>query len=385
MTKGKSTIIYVLLFFLIGISQLSADDSKFDSLITSCIDQIYSIQFDKAQQTLEVIDKQYPDHPAPKFFDAMIVWWKILLDLSNEEYDDLFFDKLEGVIDLCDEILDNDPENVDALFFKGGSLGFRGRLNGIRSDWFDAAADGKDALPLVYRAHEIDSTNIDVQLGFGIYNYYAAVIPQKYPMVEPIMFFFPEGDKQKGLLQLNHVADKGKYARVESIYFLATLYYNFEENYRISQRYTERLVDMYPYNPRFHRMLGRVLYRRNFTDSSVTVFKEILDRAENNVPGYNDQSKRESSYYIALNHKNNSETDSARYYFEMCYELSLKLDEEEESGFLINTALYLGQLYDQLGLRKEAIEKYEEVLDYKERGMSHELAEQYLETPYRGN
>jgi tetratricopeptide (TPR) repeat protein len=375
----------LLLFICVSFSSVFADDSKFDSLVTACIDQIYSINFDDANQTIEVLDKNYPEHPAPKFFDAMVVWWEILLDLTNEEYDDLFFDKLESVIDFCDEILDNQPDNVDALFFKGGALGFRGRLYGIRHDWFDAAVDGKDALPLVYRAYEIDSSNVDVQLGLGIYNYYAAVVPQKYPMVEPLMFFFPEGNKQEGIDQLNYVAEKGKYARIEAIYFLATLYYNFEENFRISQQYTEKLVNLFPGNPRFHRMLGRVLYRRNYTDSSVAVFKEVLDRGENNMPGYNDQAKRESSYYVALNYKNNSETDSARYYFEMCYNLCQKLDTDEESGFLINTALYLGQLYDKLGMRKEAVEKYEEVLDFRERGMSHELAEQYLETPYRGN
>jgi tetratricopeptide (TPR) repeat protein len=375
----------LLLYLCLSVSHISADDIKFDSLVTTCIDQIYSIEFEQAQQTIQVLNEHYPNHPAAKFFDAMVVWWRILLDLSNEEFDDLFFDKLEGVIDFCDEILDDHPDNVDALFFKGGALGFRGRLYGIRRDWFDAAVDGKDALPLVYRAYEIDSTNIDVKLGLGIYDYYASVIPQHYPMVEPLMFFFPKGDKQRGIDQLNYVAENGKYARIESIYFLATLYYNFEENYQISQQYTERLVEMFPGNPRFHRMLGRVLYRRKYTDSSAAVFKEILDRAENNIPGYNDQAKRESSYYVGLHHKNKSETDSARYYLEMCYNLCLKLDRDEESGFLINTALYLGQLYDKLGLRQKAVTKYEEVLDYRERGMSHKLAEQYLERPYKGN
>lgn len=374
-----------MIFFCVNFSQLSADDSKFDSLVTVCIDQIYGIKFEQARQTIGVLNKQYSEHPAAKFFDAMIVWWEILLDLNNEELDDLFYDKLEEVIDFCDDILDDQPDNVDALFFKGGSLGFRGRLYGIRHKWFDAAVDGKDALPLVYGAYEIDSSNVDVKLGLGIYNYYAAVIPQKYPLVEPLMFFFPEGDKDKGLEQLNYVGEKGKYARVESIYFLATLYYNFEKNYKLSQQYTEKLVELYPGNPRFHRMLGRVLYKRNFIDKSVEVFKDILDKANNNMPGYNDQAKRESSYYIGLRHKNKTEVDSSRYYFEMCYNLCLKLDGDEESGFLINTALYLGQIYNNLGMRKEAIEKYEEVLDYKERGQSHELAEQYLEKPYQGN
>lgn len=382
MSAGK---IILLIFFCLNFSQLSAEDSKFDSLVTACIDEIYGIKFEQAGNTIAELNKQYPEHPAAKFLDAMIVWWEILLDLTNEELDDLFYDKLEDVINFCDDILDDQPENVDALFFKGGALGFRGRLYGIRQKWFDAAVDGKDALPLVYGAYEIDSTNVDVMLGLGIYNYYAAVIPIKYPLVEPLMFFFPKGDKEKGLEQLNYVGEHGKYARVESIYFLATLYYSFEENYFLAQQYTEKLVEQYPDNPRFHSMLGRVLYKRNLIDNSVDVFKDVLDRAINNMPGYNDHTKRESSYYIGLRHKNKSEVDSARYYFEMCYNLCLKLDEEEESGFLINTALYLGQIYDKLGMRKEAIEKYEEVLDYNERGQSHELAEQYIKKPYQGN
>ena len=216
-------IILLLIFFCINISQLSAQDSKFDSLITSCIDQIYGIKFEQARQTIGELNKQYSEHPAPRFFDAMIVWWQILLDLTNEDFDDLFLDKLEEVIDFCDDILDEQPDNVDALFFKGGSLaseegcmesGMRGLMLRLM---------GKDALPLVFSAYEIDSTNVDVKLGFGIYNYYAAVIPQKYPMVEPLLFFFPEGDKEKGLEELNYVADNGRYARVEAIYFLGNI------------------------------------------------------------------------------------------------------------------------------------------------------------------
>jgi hypothetical protein len=47
----------------------------------------------------------------------MIDWWKILLDLDNEQYDDIFFQKLEDVIYQCDEILSRDSQNVDALIF----------------------------------------------------------------------------------------------------------------------------------------------------------------------------------------------------------------------------------------------------------------------------
>ena len=166
-----------LLFILILIvSAISAQEQRLDSLIERGIHQIYSIEFEEAEETFATIRADYPEHPAGKFFDAMIVWWRILLDLRSEIYDDLLRDKLELVIDQCDDILDKDETNVDAIFFKGGALGYRGRLSSLRKNWFDAAADGKDALPLVFFAYELDSTNTDVILGFGIYNYFAEII-----------------------------------------------------------------------------------------------------------------------------------------------------------------------------------------------------------------
>ena len=47
------------------------------------------------------------------------------MDPDNESYDDQFYDKLDNVIDQCDDILDKNSENVDALFFKGGAIGFQ--------------------------------------------------------------------------------------------------------------------------------------------------------------------------------------------------------------------------------------------------------------------
>ena len=117
------------------------------------------MKFGEAEKTFSKVQKDFPKHPAGKFFDAMIVWWKIMIDQDNEEYDEMFEDKLENVIDFCDDLLDENEKNVDAIFFKGGSLGFRGRLYSIRQKWFDAALDGKEALPLVYEAYEIDPKN----------------------------------------------------------------------------------------------------------------------------------------------------------------------------------------------------------------------------------
>ena len=196
---------------IVGNGAVFSQKQTYDSLVKAGINQIYSIKFEEAEKTFQVLKKEYPKHPASRFFFAMIDWWNIILSEENEELDDRFYENIEETVDFCDEILDNNPDDVDAMFFKGGAIGFRGRLNVIRENWFSAANDGREALPLVEHAYELDPTNVDVQLGFGIYNYLAAVIPERYPIVKPVMIFFPEGNKELGLEQLKEAAASGKY------------------------------------------------------------------------------------------------------------------------------------------------------------------------------
>jgi hypothetical protein len=232
--------------------------SDFDSTISRGINQIYNIDFAGAEITFKGLIANYPVKPQGRFFLAMIDWWKILMDPDKESYDDIFFQKLEDVIYQCDGILDKDPDNVDALFFKGGSIGFRGRLRAFRDSWIKAADDGRLALPIVEHAYKIDPKNIDVLLGFGIYDYYAAVIPDQFPLVRPLMIFFPPGDKKKGIEELTNVALHGKYAKYESRYFLMTLNFSYDDNPFKAEEWAKMLTNDFPNNPIFERWRGRI-------------------------------------------------------------------------------------------------------------------------------
>jgi tetratricopeptide (TPR) repeat protein len=372
-----------ILLIILFSSPLFAQQERLDSLITIGIHQIYSIKFEEAESTFAIVQKDFPEHPAGVFFDAMIVWWKILLDLQSESYDDLLNDKLEIVIDRCEDILEEDKTNVDAMFFKGGALGYRGRLSALRSDWFDAAADGKDALPLVFLAYELDSTNTDVILGFGIYNYFAEVIPEVFPPVEPLMIFFPEGDKEKGLEQLKFVGENGKYAKYEALYFLMTSYYSFEKNNNEALKYARILNDEFPDNARFESFCGRINVRKNNYDRAFEIFSSILNKYNLRYTGYTDRIKREADYYLGVYYKQNDSLSVAETHFLNCESLSRKVDRDEESGFLVNVLLYLGELNDIKGDRIKAVKYYEEVLDLNEFSNSHYKAEKYIKSPYK--
>lgn len=373
-----STVLLILFFCYPTFAQ----SQHLDSLIQSGIHQIYSLQFEEAEETFSIVKENYPRHPSGKFFTAMITWWKIMVDLDNESYDDEFIDQLNETIDFCEDILDEDPKNIDAIFFKGGSLGFRGRLASFREDWLDAAADGKDALPLVHRAYELDPQNVDVQLGFGIYNYYADVIPEQYPFLKPVMFFFPKGDKEKGIEQLKNAAENGKYTRVESKYFLMTLFYKFEDDNKTALKYAEELFNDFSINPVFQKYYARLLRRTSHLSKSSDEFRVIYNRCDSALFGYNDKLKREASYYIADDHWRDAEFEQAIKYYKECSDLSYSFNQPDD-GFNVIALLQLGKVYDILENREKAKEYYEIVLDLDKHRDSHEQAEKYLEVPFK--
>jgi tetratricopeptide (TPR) repeat protein len=372
-----------LLFIFVFISAIIfAQKPGYDSLVKAGINQIYSIKFSEAEKTFKVLQREYPKHPAGKFFFAMIDWWKIILSEENEEQDDRFYDKIEETVDFCDEILDNDPNNVDALFFKGGAIGFRGRLQVMRESWFAAANDGREALPLVEQAYQLDPNNVDVKLGFGIYNYLAAVIPDKYPIVKPVMIFFPEGNKELGLKQLKEAASSGKYSKYEARYILVTFFYYFENDMNSAELYAQQLIESFPNNPVFERWRGRIAARKNETEVADSIFKDVLIKADKNYEGYNTPMvRREANYYLGYNLKNDGDLNTALQYFKKCIEESKKIEEEgEESGFRINATLYSGTIFQTWKNFKEAKKYYDKVLDMRDFRDSHKNAQAYIDT-----
>lgn len=390
MKRAFFTILFIQLFFNCSFSnQIFSDSGRFahnedfDLRVKKGIDYIYNIQFDSAEVVFKKLMLDYPESPAGRFFLAMIDWWRIAIDPDNESLDNLFFEKLEDVIYHCDQILKTDEKNLDAIFFKGGAIGFRGRLRGLRDSWIKAADDGREALPLLQLAWSIDSTNYDLLFGMGIYNYFAEVIPDEFPYVKPLMIFFPKGNKKLGIQQLQIAAEKAKYASTESMYFLLYIYYHYEEDIYQARKYASILHERYPLNPIFHRYLGRTYIRYGDYKTASEIFKDIYDRGEKGLPGYNKNAMREAAYYIGMNYRFEGKFDSSAFFFKRCVEISKEIDKTgNESGFQSYAALNLGMIYDLMGKREDAIESYKYVLSIKNWNDAHSSAERYLLKPY---
>ncbi len=358
-------------------------DPVIEQKIQRGIDDIYNIEFDKADSVFADVIRWNPQHPIGYFFQAMTQWWRILTNFDDESQDQKFYEMLDKITSMCEDRLDKNPDDVTALFFKGGAVGFRGRLRANRSKWVGAANDGLVALPIVQKAYKLEPNNDDVLLGMGIYNYYAAVIPDKYPFIKPFMVFFPGGDRKKGLEQLVQVSQHARYARIEASYFLLQNYFTYEKDFGKALLIAQDLNKKYPQNPMFHRYLGRCLISLGRLGEANDVFEEIRKRFLKKQTGYDTYDGRESYYYIAKYEFLTNKTVPALKDFYVSDSLSRIVDKDGPSGFMSLTNLMIGMIYDMQNRRDAAVQQYRKVLDMKDFENSQSDAEKFLKQPYK--
>jgi len=384
---GNIYFLSAFLFFFVCSSAHSqwVDDPVLDQRVLRGIDKLYNYEFDRADSDFSEVIRLRPDHPAGYFFRAMVQWERIISNFDDESQDDKLYKMLDVVIEMCEKHLDEYPDDVTAIFFNGGAIGFRGRLRANRGKWVGAANDGMVALPLVRKAYELEPNNYDVLLGIGIYNYYASVVPEKYPFVKPAMIFFPNGDRKKGLEQLRQASLNAKYAKVEAMYFLMQNYFIYEKDYGKALELARKLHARYPNNSMFHRYVGRCLVSTGNISEAKDIFIDIEKRCSKKQLGYDTYDAREAYYYLGKFDFMEGRFDAALNYLYRCDELSRKLDKDEPSGFMSLGNLLIGMIYDAQGKRMDAVQQYKKVLAMKEYEDSYKESKKYLEKPYTRN
>jgi tetratricopeptide (TPR) repeat protein len=344
------------------------------------LDLLYDMQFEAARARFDSIDARYPNHPVGPFLKGLNIWWAIMLDLTDTSHDEAFLSAMDEVIARCDELLDEDADHFDATFFKGAALGFRGRLHSNRGRWFKAALDGKSAIGYVRDIAQRAPENDDYVFGKGMYDYYAAIIPEEYPVSKALMWMMPDGNKERGLELLRRSAEEGWYIQTEAVYFLTQIHYLYEDNFVAARERVRWLRETHPNNPYFHVFEGRVYARWGYWQHVADVFQNVIARCEDGSEGYNVHMEELARYYLARSNLYAGEYEEALK--QLAYLESLTDRNPDDPRYRVLGYLYQGMVYDAMGRREMAVGRYHRVLRMEDASGAHDRAEKYLETPY---
>ncbi|MFN0118100.1 MAG: tetratricopeptide repeat protein, partial [Elusimicrobiota bacterium] len=297
------------------------------------------------------------------FLLGLSEWWKIMPNTKNTSYDDRFMSYMDSTIMVAENLYEKYPEyKVEAAFFLAAAYGFKGRLyaDEERENWGKAASAGKTALNYLEECKTKNYLSPELLFGDALYNYFSVWVPENYPVLKPLLWLFPKGDKQLGLKQLKEVSYNAFYTRTEAMVWLMRISNSYENNQPQAFQLAEYLHQTYPDNPYFHRFYARMLYSRGMYTELDKEGKAILARIDSAQVGYEATSGRYAAFYLGQLYEGRRKPDEAKKY----YLLAKKYAEEigaTDSGYYLFSLIALGEISEKQGDKAAARSYFKEV------------------------
>jgi tetratricopeptide (TPR) repeat protein len=313
--------------------------------LEGAVDNMYNFKYERAEKQFKSIRRRYPDHPLPYFLMGLSQWWKIVpTNIQTLKYDDLFFAYMDSTIQKAEKMYDKDNKDFEASFFLAAAYGFTARLHSERSNWRKATVASKRSLEYMERAKAGNGLSPEFLFGEALFNYYSVWIHENYPMLRPVLVFFPNGDKRLGLKQLRYVANTGFYTGTEAKFFLMKIYANEEGSLNEAMKLSQDLALKYPDNAYFQRFYARLLFVQGHFTRAERISEDILNKIDQNMPGYEAVSGRYASYILAyINQNKYRDFDKAKKHYQDAI-MYAEMSNERESGYFVNSYLNLGRI-----------------------------------------
>ena len=376
----KAPIILVLVL-VVSFSATSQTAEKKDSTVilledynvqlecTEALNDLYNFKFPQAEVGFNNLKTKYGWHPLPYFLMGLSEWWKIMPNTKDQSHDEAFLAYMDTTIRVAKRLYREYPAyRVESSFFLAAAHGFMGRLysDEERRQWRKAASVGKDALDYLEESKGAHNLSPELLFGDALYNYFSVWVPENYPALKPILWFFPKGDKALGLKQLKEVSYNAFYTRTEAMVWLMRILNSYENDQFQALQISKYLIENYPDNPFFHRYYGRMLYSLGRYAEAEPVCKEILARIDSGMVGYEATSGRYAAFFLGQIYESQKSLDEAKQYYELCIKFAEEIG-ATETGYYLYSLIALGEISEKQGKKAQARKYFKLVKDKADR------------------
>jgi len=331
--------------------------------LEGAVHNLYNFKYDKAEKQFRSLRRRYPDHPMPYFLLGLNTWWKIMpSNTLNKQYDKPFFAYMDTAIVKAQRLYDADEQNYEASFFLAAAYGFDARLHAERRDWTKATVSSKRSLSYLQKSREANGLSPEFTFGEALFNYYSVWIAEEYPFLRPVLLFFPKGDREKGLAQLESVARNGFYTAVEAQSFHMRIMASEREHNTAQAILTSRkLAQEFPDNACFARAYANHAFIEGRMAECEQTSRDILEKINKGLPGYESVSGRLAAYYLGYLMQNRyRDFNKAKDYYQRCLVYSESLG-QTKAGYYLFSLANLGRIAAAQKNVTEACRYYEQV------------------------
>ncbi|SOD96812.1 tetratricopeptide repeat protein [Spirosoma fluviale] len=356
----------------------SAFDKKYDGLLkhpgvqiesAEAINLMYNYKFYDADKEFRWLRLRYPKHPMPYFLMGLAEWWKIVPNTDVTDYDGPCLAYMDSTITMAERLYESSDNKLEPSFFLAAAYAFKGRLYSERKKWTKATIAGKNALKYFEKCKGNADFSPELLFGDGMYNYYAQWIPENYPILKPILMFFPKGNKANGIKELEKTANSAFYTRVEARYFLVQIY-SMENQYDKAYDMSKYMYEQYPDNPFFERYFARSAFVTGRLAEAERASRDILAKVDRTQAGYEGVSGRTAAYILAyINHLFYKNLPEAKLNYQKSIDYA-KQTNSTNSGYYLSSVLGLAKIATEARDYDLAQTYFQEVIDKAERKSS---------------
>ena len=294
-----------------------------------------------------------------QLLEVVSTWWRIQLDPNNRSRDQDFRARADASIAAIEAWTMREPMRAEAWFYLGGAYGARAQWRVLRGERLAAARDGKRIKDALERALGLEPSLQDAYFGIGLYHYYAAVAPTAAKFLRWLLLL-PGGDRVGGLEEMLKAREGGELLRSEADYQLHLVYLRYEKQPERALDLLHGLRARHPRNPHFLERIADTedVYLHD-TAASLRSWQSLLDAARAERVAEAPMADTIARLGLARLLDRRLETDAAMLHLRAVTDRNAAAP----VGALARAHLQLGQIFDRLGRRSEAIDSYRAALE----------------------
>lgn len=264
-----------------------------DSLIWQGIIQVDAEQFDSAIVLFRKVIAADTTSPRGYFFVAA-AYSSVTADYRNLSNKSEFYKHVDRAIEIGELKDKSGKATADDLFYYGGAVGYRGIFRSFDGDWWGAFKDGLRGRRILGKALEADSSNMDIYLGFGAYDYWRSA---KTKSLWWLPFFSDKRDL--GIEEVRKAMRFGKFGSHEAKYSLMRIYFDYGKYDTDIEFWENDVKQLNPQDPFSLYWVGRSYIALEQYEKALETFKTILSVFLRS-PYYDSGGELECRYYLGL-------------------------------------------------------------------------------------
>lgn len=279
MTRTGLVFIFVL-HVLVGFSQQKKavfSDPVALKYAQEVVDKAYNYDFDDAGKSLLFFTKSYSNHPVYPILSTLISYQKSVFDLRKVANDVSYYNNLKLASKLADELYEEMGDTDEAIFFELLAHSYLAMYHNENKNYMSAVGEGRKFYKYLKKGYDRKESNPEFYFTSGLFDLYIDIYPKVNPSVAPIMWFFPDGDKNRAMQFFAIGANKAVFTKPENMAYLIHVNLKYDMNYTEGVKEAKRTCLEYPNNLYFKsRYAEALVFNKQYTEA-----KEEIDKLLN--------------------------------------------------------------------------------------------------------